>query len=57
MVQELEQRPLSPTANRGRRVVASTFVTLDGYMVGPDEDMSWVVEGSTGRCRPTSRRR
>jgi dihydrofolate reductase len=27
-----------------RRVVASTFVTLDGYMVGPDEDMSWVIE-------------
>ena len=26
-----------------RRVVASTFVTLDGYMVGPDEDMSWVI--------------
>jgi dihydrofolate reductase len=31
--------------NGGRRVVASTFVTLDGYMVGPDEDMSWVIEG------------
>jgi dihydrofolate reductase len=29
----------------GRRVVASTFVTLDGYMVGPDEDMSWAVIG------------
>ncbi len=28
-----------------RRVVASTFVTLDGYMVGPDEDMSWVIDG------------
>jgi dihydrofolate reductase len=28
-----------------RRVVASTFLTLDGYMVGPDEDMSWVVDG------------
>jgi dihydrofolate reductase len=27
-----------------RRVVAATFVTLDGYMVGPDEDMSWVIE-------------
>jgi dihydrofolate reductase len=26
-----------------RRVVASTFLTLDGYMVGPDEDMSWVI--------------
>ena len=31
--------------NRGRRVTASTFVTLDGYMVGPDEDISWVIEG------------
>ena len=29
----------------GRRVVASTFVTLDGYMVGPDEDISWVIDG------------
>lgn len=28
-----------------RRVVATTFVTLDGYMVGPDEDMSWAIEG------------
>jgi dihydrofolate reductase len=33
------------TEDRGRRVVASTFVTLDGYMVGPDEDISWVIEG------------
>jgi dihydrofolate reductase len=31
------------TEDGGRRVVASTFVTLDGYMVGPDEDMSWVI--------------
>jgi len=29
----------------GRRVVVSEFVTLDGYMVGPDEDISWVSEG------------
>ena len=29
----------------GRRVVASTFVTLDGYMVGPDEDISGVIDG------------
>jgi dihydrofolate reductase len=28
-----------------RKVVASTFVTLDGYMVGPDEDVSWVIDG------------
>ena len=27
-----------------RKVVASTFVTLDGYMVGPDEDVSWVID-------------
>jgi dihydrofolate reductase len=26
-------------------VIASTFVTLDGYMVGPDEDISWVIDG------------
>ena len=35
------------TANEigGRRVVVAEFDTLDGYMVGPDEDMSWVAEG------------
>jgi dihydrofolate reductase len=27
----------------GRSVVAQAFLTLDGYMVGPDEDMSWVI--------------
>ena len=27
------------------QLVVSSFVTLDGYMVGPDEDMSWVIEG------------
>jgi dihydrofolate reductase len=32
------------TEDGGRRVIASTFVTLDGYMVGPDEDMSWVID-------------
>jgi dihydrofolate reductase len=26
-----------------RKVIASTFVTLDGFMVGPHEDMSWVM--------------
>jgi dihydrofolate reductase len=25
------------------RLVASTFVTVDGYMVGPNEDMGWVM--------------
>lgn len=38
-------RQPNPSENGGRRVVASTFVTLDGYMVGPDEDISWVAEG------------
>jgi dihydrofolate reductase len=33
------------TETRGRRIVVSEFVTLDGYMVGPDEDMSWVAAG------------
>ena len=28
-----------------RTVSVSSFVTLDGYMVGPDEDMSWAIEG------------
>jgi dihydrofolate reductase len=45
MPQELQVRQPSPTGTAGRRVVATTFVTLDGYMVGPDEDMSWVIEG------------
>jgi dihydrofolate reductase len=25
-------------------ITVSTFLTLDGYMVGADEDMSWVIE-------------
>ena len=29
----------------GRRLVVVEFLTMDGYMVGPDEDMSWVAEG------------
>ena len=33
------------SAIEGRRVVVNEFVTLDGYMVGPDEDMSWAAEG------------
>jgi dihydrofolate reductase len=28
----------------GSRVVVAEFVTLDGYMVGPDEDISWVAD-------------
>jgi dihydrofolate reductase len=27
-----------------RKVIASVFETLDGYMVGPNEDMSWVMD-------------
>ena len=45
MAQEFEARRPGPTENGGRPVVASTFVTLDGYMVGPDEDVSWVTAG------------
>jgi dihydrofolate reductase len=33
------------TATGTRRVVVSEFVTLDGYIVGPDEDISWVAVG------------
>jgi dihydrofolate reductase len=33
------------TETAGRRIVVSEFVTLDGYMVRPDEDMSWVAVG------------
>jgi dihydrofolate reductase len=35
----------STRQDRGRRVVVAEFVTLDGYMVGPDEDISWVAVG------------
>jgi dihydrofolate reductase len=28
-----------------RKVVVAEFITLDGYIVGPDEDVSWVIEG------------
>lgn len=40
---EPTERHLSPAEGQGRRVVGSTFVTLDGYMVGPDEDMGWAI--------------
>jgi dihydrofolate reductase len=45
MANEFEKPQLRPTARGGRSVVAATFVTLDGYMVGPDEDISWVAVG------------
>ncbi len=45
MANDFEDRSQSPTGDADRPVVVSTFVTLDGYMVGPDEDISWVAEG------------
>jgi dihydrofolate reductase len=42
---EKAARQPDPAEGRGRSVVVSTFVTLDGYMVGPDEDISWVAVG------------
>ncbi len=34
-----------------RTVVVSSFITLDGYMVGPNEDISWVSEGFDPRMQ------
>ncbi len=34
-----------------RPVVAQTFITLDGYMVGPNEDISWVINGFDRRMQ------
>jgi dihydrofolate reductase len=45
VARDFEVRQPSATEDGGRRVVASTIVTLDGYMVGRDEDMSWVTAG------------
>ena len=39
------------TETAGRRIVVTEFVTLDGYMVGPDEDMSWVAAGFDQRMQ------
>lgn len=36
-----------------RRVVVHEFVTLDGYMIGPDEDISWVIEGFDRQMQDT----
>jgi dihydrofolate reductase len=36
---------------KGRRVVVAEFVTLDGFIVGPDEDMSWVIDGFDPRMQ------
>ncbi len=30
-----------------RKIIASIFVSVDGYMVGPGEDMSWVMNNFT----------
>lgn len=27
-----------------RKIIASEFLSLDGFMVGKDEDMSWVQD-------------
>lgn len=40
-----EDAPSTAGTERPRRVVVSEFVTLDGYIVGPDEDVSWVAAG------------
>lgn len=45
MARQMADQRLSSGGAGGRRVVASTFVTLDGYLVGPDEDISWVIDG------------
>jgi dihydrofolate reductase len=31
-----------------RKVIASTFVTLDGLMVGANEEMDWVLDNLDG---------
>ena len=36
---------------KGRRVAVAEFVTLDGFIVGPDEDMSWVIDGFDSRMQ------
>jgi dihydrofolate reductase len=41
MDRSMDQR----TETGRRRVVVTEFVTLDGFIVGPDEDMSWVAVG------------
>ncbi len=39
------------TVDKRRRVVVAEFVSLDGFIVGPDEDMSWVIEGFDPRMQ------
>ena len=45
MAEEPKETAAGASRDGGRQVVAQTFVTLDGYMVGPDEDISWVIAG------------
>ena len=40
-----DRTPTTEGTEGRRRVVVSEFVTLDGYIVGPDEDVSWVAVG------------
>jgi dihydrofolate reductase len=40
-----------PTETPGKRIVVTEFVTLDSYMVGADEDMSWVAAGFDQRMQ------
>jgi dihydrofolate reductase len=42
---------MTTTIAKGRRVVVSEFISLDGYIVGPDEDMSWVIDGFDPRMQ------
>jgi dihydrofolate reductase len=45
MAEQARDRRPGTAEEPGRRVVAAAFMTLDGYMVGPDEDISWVATG------------
>jgi len=45
MAEEPKEAAAGASRDGGRQVVAQTFLTLDGYMVGPDEDISWVIAG------------
>jgi len=36
-----------------RKVIASEFISADGYIVGPNEDMSWVMNNFNGRWAST----
>lgn len=42
---------MSAPTTAPRKVVVTEFLTLDGYIVGPDEDISWVAEGFDPRMQ------